>query len=211
MHNVEEGEAGVQRRLPHQRQVQEVVRPVVPDGELVVVVAEQRGLYDFHELAQVLLVGGHRITLIAELLVGGVGGEEIDVGEVRGISLPQIGHQSAERREAAGGRLVRDEVAVERGVALHPRNEGVELCPARRIVQSFGGDQPVADLGTQPVPVGDVQLLFLAPGQVEAALGHLLCRGVGQRRAGPVGDDRRSHPPLLRPPAAGVTARVCEG
>ena len=168
------------------------------------VVADQRRLDHVDVLPQVLPVGGDRVALGAELLVVGVGREEVDVGQVRRVALAEVGHQLAQRGKRRRAGLVGDEVAVQGRVVADPGDQGVELLPLRRVVQRRRREQAVLKLRPQAVPLGHVQLLLRAPDEVPAALGHLPGDRVGHRRAGPVGDDRRADLPRGRDSGLGI-------
>ena len=77
---------------------------------MVVVVADERGLYDLDVLLEVLPVRRDYIAFRAKLLVRGIGGEKIDVRKVSGIALAEMCYEPAEggeKEEALGSSVMK--------------------------------------------------------------------------------------------------------
>jgi hypothetical protein len=59
--------------------------------------------------------------------------------------------------------------------------EDIQLRAALRIIERGRCEQTVGELATQTVTMRHVELLFAAaPDEIEAALNHLLCDGIGE-------------------------------
>ena len=195
LNDVQERHASLLRGLADHRQIEEVLIGVSRLGELVVVVADQGGLDHSEVLAEVFAIGGDRVPLRAKLLVARIGGEQVDVGQVRRITLAQVRHESAQAAEGRGAGLVRDGVAVQGRMLVDAGYQGVEFPSPFRVVQRPRREQRVAKLRAKAVSSGHVQFLLAAPDEIPAAIGHLSGDRVGQRRARPVGDDGRAYLP----------------
>src|SRR5947199_110458 len=65
LNDVEKWESGLLRRPANQREVQEVIRIVAFDRELVVVVTQKRRLNDGNELLEMFSVGCHFVPFVA--------------------------------------------------------------------------------------------------------------------------------------------------
>ena len=182
--DVDERDVGLHRRLAHERQVQEVLVVVAVSLELVVVVAEQLGSADLQPLAQVLSVGLGGIALGAQLLGGGVGRKQVDVGWVLGIALAEIVQQPGKLGKPDGARLVADVVGVQGGMVFDLVDHRVDPGAARRVVDDDRVVHRVEpdQIDAQSVLVGDVEILHgAAPGRVEAAIDQLAGHAGRQR------------------------------
>ncbi|OQB88967.1 MAG: hypothetical protein BWX84_02665 [Verrucomicrobia bacterium ADurb.Bin118] len=144
-----------------------------------------------------LLVRGNFVTDIAQLLVAGVGGEEIDVGQVRRITLAQIGNQFTQGDEAGCVGFVSDVIGIEGRMPFHALDQRIQLFLARGVVQGGRREQFILQLAAQTVSRRHVELGFSAPNQIPTAVGHLLRDPVRQVRSRPIGDDGSAHPPRL--------------
>ena len=207
LNDVEKRQAGVLRRAPDHRQVEEITLVVALHRELVVIVADEAGLHDVHVLAQMLAVGGDGVAFGAKLIVARIGGEQVDVGQMGRIAFAQIGDELAQRRKVRRAGLVGDEIIVKRRVMANAGDQRIQLLALRGILQRGRREQAVGELGAQAVPLRHIQFLLPAPDQVEAALGHLGRGGVGHGRPAPVGDDGRAHLPGGRRRRSGGRAR----
>jgi len=134
LHDVQERHSGGQRLLADQGQVEEILPVVAAVGELIVIVTQQGGPDDVHILAQVLHIGGHGFSRHAQLLVVGVGREQIDICQVGGTFFPQMCHQLPQGGKLRGAWLV-DQV---KGIQCR-----VSFDPAEQCIQRLGVGQGV--------------------------------------------------------------------
>ncbi len=159
------------------------------------VVTDKARLHDVHVLPQMLAVGGDRVPFGAELFVVGIGGEQVDVGQVGGITFAQVGDELAQGWKGRGAWLVGDEIVVKRRVMANAGNQCIQLFALRGVLQRSRREQTIGELGAQAVSLRHIQLLLVAPNEVEPALGHLGRGRVGHGRPAPVRDDGRAHLP----------------
>ena len=138
LHDIGERNASYQRPLADQGQVQKVPAAIVRfQGyaafmEVIVVIADQVGLDDLHELAEILTVGRNPIAGGAQGRRAGVRREQVDVGQLAGSTLADIGYQLAQRREIAGAGLVDDEGGVRIRLLKLERKVIIEITPRTR-------------------------------------------------------------------------------
>ena len=136
------------------------------------------------------------VSADAKLGLGRVGGKEVDVGQVGGVAIAEVGDQFAEAGERACARRVGNEVGLHGGVILDLLDDRIELGPFGRVVERRRIQQAVLQDGAQLVLGGHVQPFDRRPSEVVVFRGHRGLGLIGGRRRAPEGDDKL----LLRPP-----------
>ncbi|OQA29478.1 MAG: hypothetical protein BWY57_03315 [Betaproteobacteria bacterium ADurb.Bin341] len=199
--NIHKRQPRDQRPFAHERQIEEIVRIIACIRELVVIVTQQAWPHDLHKLSQMLLIGNNFFSLYAQLLIVGIRGKQINVGEMRRITLAEIGDKPSKRGKCMCAWFIRQMVGIQRGVLFHTADQFVERLAQLGVVERLGFQQRVAEQPAQAVALDNVQLLLVTPYPVPAALNQLCGRGVIHRRAagkprpGPVANNRRPHLP----------------
>jgi hypothetical protein len=204
LHDVEKGDANPKGFPADQFEVQEIVSGIAPTVELVVIVADERGFHDIGVLIEVFLIGLHLAAVRAELLVVGVGGKEVDVGEGIGILFLQIGGDFAELGELSGVRFIGEVIGVKCGMIFDPVDQSIELCFRIGVIEGIeAGDDRMKKQRAEAVFRGDVQFVLAAPDEIPSAFrqairGRVIERGdSGKSWAAPVGGDRCAEAPCF--------------
>ena len=136
--DVDEGNAPVQCRLAHEREVHEILIAIVVRVEIVMVVADQVRLDDIDVLAQVLPVGLYGAAGGAERDGAGVRGKQVDVGQVGGVALADVVDESCKLRKPDGAGLVGDCVGIQGGMVFDAGDDRVDPRLACRVVEAAG-------------------------------------------------------------------------
>ena len=76
------------------------------------VVAKQRWVHRINVLAEIIAICGGCVARGAEFFGGATEGEEVDVGKVPWITLPDVGHESGTVGKCLSVRLIRDKISV---------------------------------------------------------------------------------------------------
>ena len=150
LYDVEERHARLLRGPPDHRQIEEVAAGIPVFGELVMVVAHQRRSDDIEVLPEVLPVRRDRVPFGPELLVVGVGREEIDVGQVPRVAPAEVSDQLSQtgKRRCAG--LVGNEVAVEAGWLRTRAIRASSFCRCAGLSSDAGESSPSWSCARRP-------------------------------------------------------------
>ena len=123
------------------------------------------------------------------MLLVGVGGEEIDVGEVGGIAFAEEGDQFAQTGESARARFIGDVIAFQSRMTFHALDKLLKLGALRIVLEGFGIKQFAGEDRTEMMPGRRIEPFGRRRSQVEPFGGHCgQCIIRGGRRT-PKGDD----------------------
>src|SRR5205814_6200425 len=114
-----------------------------------------------------------RVAGGAELGVVGVGGEEVDVGHVGGITLAKMSGELREIGKGGGRGFIDDVVAVKSRVAFDAVDEVVQFLFLIGFVEDGGVEKAIVNHAAQAVALEEIELSLATPDDVEVAPLHL--------------------------------------